>query len=90
MRLGTSRYPWRYPQPPNWQLWQLDQTNDDSVKARLHPVLCAATQFRSYSAAGNWPNVSQSFDAVGCFCPMLTVDVLIVRKWPVALCCGAG
>ncbi len=32
---GTSRYPWRYPQPPNWLLWQLDQTSDDSVKARL-------------------------------------------------------
>ena len=30
---GTSRYPWRYPAPPNWQLWQLDQTDDDSVKA---------------------------------------------------------
>jgi hypothetical protein len=36
---GTSRYPWRYPQPPNWLLWQLDQTSDDSVKARLLPVV---------------------------------------------------
>ncbi len=30
--IGTSRYPWRYPQPPNWSLFQLDQTQDDSVK----------------------------------------------------------
>ena len=29
---GTSRYPWRYPAPPNWSLWQLDQTDDNSVK----------------------------------------------------------
>ena len=30
--IGTSRWPWRYPQPPNWQLFQMDQTQDDSVK----------------------------------------------------------
>ena len=30
--IGTSRYPWRYPQPPNWSLFQMDQTQDDSVK----------------------------------------------------------
>ena len=30
--IGTSRWPWRYPQPPNWQLFQMDQTSDDSVK----------------------------------------------------------
>ena len=35
---GTSRYPWRYPAPPNWQLWQLDQTDDNSVKASA--MLC--------------------------------------------------
>jgi len=41
--LGTSRRPWRYPQPPNWQLWQLDQTDDNSVKVRWHPVLLSLT-----------------------------------------------
>ncbi len=30
--VGTSRWPWRYPSPKNWELWQLDQTVDDSVK----------------------------------------------------------
>lgn len=30
--IGTSRWPWRYPAPPNWELFQMDQTSDDSVK----------------------------------------------------------
>ncbi|CAL8471634.1 g11176 [Coccomyxa elongata] len=36
--IGTSRYPWRYPSPPNWQLLQLDQTSDDSVKQLIDQV----------------------------------------------------
>ncbi|GAQ89322.1 hypothetical protein KFL_005110040 [Klebsormidium nitens] len=36
--IGTSRYPWRYPQPPNWQLYQLDQTSDDSVKQLINRI----------------------------------------------------
>lgn len=30
--VGTSRWPWRYPKPDSWKLWQMDQTEDDSVK----------------------------------------------------------
>ncbi|CAL8465628.1 g5164 [Coccomyxa elongata] len=36
--IGTSRYPWRYPPPPNWKLLQLDQTSDDSVKQLIDQV----------------------------------------------------
>ncbi|KAK9919097.1 hypothetical protein WJX75_009391 [Coccomyxa subellipsoidea] len=36
--IGTSRYTWRYPTPPNWQLYQLDQTSDDSVKQLIDRV----------------------------------------------------
>ena len=40
--IGTSRYPWRYPQPPNWSLFQMDQTQDDSVKQLIsrYCLLC--------------------------------------------------
>ena len=30
--IGTSRYPWNYPEPRPFPLFQLDQTEDDSVK----------------------------------------------------------
>ncbi len=30
--IGTSRYPWNYPEPRPFPLFQLDQTQDDSVK----------------------------------------------------------
>jgi NAD(P)-dependent dehydrogenase (short-subunit alcohol dehydrogenase family) len=30
--IGTSRYPWLYPEPRPFPLFQLDQTSDDSVK----------------------------------------------------------
>ncbi|CAK0785918.1 hypothetical protein CVIRNUC_009131 [Coccomyxa viridis] len=36
--IGTSRWPWRYPAPPNWELFQMDQTSDDSVKQLISRV----------------------------------------------------
>ena len=40
--IGTSRWPWRYPAPPNWELFQMDQTSDDSVKQLISRLAAQA------------------------------------------------
>ena len=48
--IGTSRYAWRYPQPPNWSLFQMDQTSDDSVKQLIDRCAACAPE-RQFSRA---------------------------------------
>ena len=55
--IGTSRWPWRYPQPPNWSLFQMDQTSDDSVKQLISrsviPLSCRASFMRDTTSQGS-------------------------------------
>ncbi|KAL3154538.1 hypothetical protein ABBQ32_013996 [Trebouxia sp. C0010 RCD-2024] len=52
--VGTSRWPWRYPAPPNWELYAMDQTSAESVKQAIDRVAVAHGRIDVlYMNAGN-------------------------------------
>ncbi|KAL0048017.1 hypothetical protein WJX82_005770 [Trebouxia sp. C0006] len=71
--VGTSRWPWRYPAPPNWSLYAMDQTSAESVKQMINRVavtygridvlmLNAGNQFLGDTANSDLRQMQLTFD----------------------------